>query len=103
MKKNMMDERFMLNKEPVGDVLEILSGAEVVEFTTMAATESRRKYGVTAQSIAGLNCAVERDGLGNFYVDAESLVPILIRAVQELIAKNEKPPRTRAKRADSQE
>lgn len=40
MSVQMMDDRFMLNQEPVENTLEALSQAKVVVYTTMGATES---------------------------------------------------------------
>ena len=90
MSRIMMDERYMHYQEPIVNVLESLKKAKVVEYTTMAATESSRKYGVTGQSLRpDLPNAVEVDGLGNYLVHMECLVPVLILAVQELTAKVE--------------
>ena len=64
MSYQVMDERFMLNEEPLEGASEALSNAKVLVYTTMGATEARRKYGVGAQSIAeSLPCAVWEDGI----------------------------------------
>ena len=77
MSVQMMDDRFMLNQEPVEDAVEALSQAKVVVYTTMGATESRRRYGVTGQSIVdALPQAVWVDGLGMHNVDTAELVPV---------------------------
>lgn len=90
MSRTMMDDRYMYYKEPVENVLESLKKADVVEYTTMAATESSRKYGVTGQSLKQvLPNAVEVDGMGLHFVHTECLVPILVQAIQELTAKVE--------------
>lgn len=90
MQTQMMDNRYMLNRVPLTDVLEGLKQAKVCEFTTMAATESRRKYGVEGQSLEQVfPLAVTRDGLGNVHLDTAALVPVLIQAVIELSAKVE--------------
>ena len=85
MSVQMMDDRFMLNQEPVENTLEALSQAKVVVYTTMGATESRRRYGVTGQSLVGtLPQAVWVDGLGMHNVDTAELIPILVQAVKDL-------------------
>ena len=90
MSRIMMDDKYMYYQEPVENVLESLKKAKVVEYTTMAATESSRRYGVTGQSLKqGLPNAVEVDGMGLHFVKTECLVPVLIQAIQELTAKVE--------------
>lgn len=81
----MMDDRFMLNQEPIKDAVGAICQAKAVVYTTMGATESRRKYGVTGQSIVKtLPQAVWVDGLGMHNVDTNELVPVLLQAVKEL-------------------
>lgn len=90
MSRIMMDDRYMHYQEPIENVLESLKKAKVAEYTTMAATESSRRYGVTGQSLRqSLPNAVEVDGMGNHLVRMECLVPVLILAVQELTARVE--------------
>lgn len=85
MSYQVMDERFMLNEEPLEGASEALSNAKVLVYTTMGATEARRKYGVGAQSIAeSIPCAVWEDGMGMYHVDFEALVPVLVQAIKEL-------------------
>lgn len=85
MSYQVMDERFMLNEEPLEGATDALANAKVIIYTTMGATEARRKYGVGAQSIAEtLPCAVWKDGLGMYHVDTDALVPALVQAVKEL-------------------
>lgn len=108
MSVQMMDDRFMLNQEPVEDAVEALSQAKVVVYTTMGATESRRRYGVTGQSIVdALPQAVWVDGLGMHNVDTAELVPILVQAVKDLServrALEEKRGTTRAKKTPAVE
>lgn len=84
----MMDERFMLNKVELDDALGMLADAKAYEFTTMEASNSRRRYGVSGQSLVEkCPAAVECDGLGYYYVNADQLVPVLAAAVLELKAK----------------
>lgn len=108
MSVQMMDDRFMLNQEPVEDAVEALSQAKVVMYTTMGATESRRRYGVTGQSIVdALPQAVWVDGLGMHNVDTAELVPILVQAVKDLSERvrtlEEKRGTTRAKKTPAVE
>ena len=108
MSVQMMDDRFMLNQEPVEDAVEALSQAKVVVYTTMGATESRRRYGVTGQSIVdALPQAVWVDGLGMHNVDTAELVPILVQAVKDLSERvhtlEEKRGTTRAKKTPAVE
>lgn len=108
MSVQMMDDRFMLNQEPVEDAVEALSQAKVVVYTTMGATESRRRYGVTGQSIVdALPQAVWVDGLGMHNVDTAELIPILVQAVKDLSERvrvlEEKRGTTRAKKAPAVE
>lgn len=85
MSYQVMDERFMLDKETMEGATEALANANVFVYTTMGATEARRKYGVGAQSIAkSLPCAVWVDGMGMHHVDSEALVPVLVQAIKEL-------------------
>ena len=80
----MMDARFMLNKSPITGALAKLKKVETAEFTTMAAADSRRVYGIVGQTMKELPRAVSVDGLGYHYVDTAALVPVLVAAVQEL-------------------
>lgn len=84
----MMDERFMMNKKPLKNVLKDLAGVQPVTFTSMDATCARGLYGITGQSLAKkFPFAVTVDGLGNHYVDAEMVIPLLLQACRELNAK----------------
>lgn len=81
----MMDERFMMNKKALKNVLTDLVKVEPVSFTSMDATCSRALYGITGQSLRKkFPYAVTVDGLGNHYVEADMVIPILLQACREL-------------------
>ena len=84
----LMDERFMDNVDELEHPLDCLKGARVVAYASQSALEARRRYGVTAQSIAeSAPLAVETDGLGHMRVNYEGLISLLVGAVVELDAK----------------
>ena len=81
----MMDERFMMNKKALKNVLTDLVKVEPVSFTSMDATCSRALYGITGQSLRKkFPYAVTVDGLGNHYVEADMVIPLLLQACREL-------------------
>nr|DAG45528.1 MAG TPA: Receptor recognition protein, Long tail, Helical sandwich, Tail fiber [Caudoviricetes sp.] len=81
----MMDERFMMNKKALKNVLTDLVKVEPVSFTSMDATCSRGLYGITGQSLVKkFPYAVTVDGLGNHYVEADMVIPLLLQACREL-------------------
>ena len=83
--KAIADSRYMMNKEQIDKALDGIAAAEVVSFSPMDALSSRRKYGITAESIEkAFPFAVETDGMGMKYVDYEALVPVLFKAIAEL-------------------
>lgn len=100
MEKEMMDDRFMLDRTPLEKVCDGLKGAKPVVFTTMAATESQRKYGLSGQSLAKVfPGAAQPDGMGNYYVDSAALVPVLVAAVNELSARLDSLAKAKPKKA----
>lgn len=81
----MMDERFMMNKKALKNVLKDLASVQPVSFTSMDATCSRGLYGITGQSLVKkFPYAVTVDGLGNHYVEADMVIPLLVQACREL-------------------
>lgn len=88
MAKVIMDKRFMVEPTKVKGALKKLDALEVRSYGTMDALISRKRLGIAGQDVEKVAPeAVEVDGLGNYRVDLEMLVPILVAAVQELSAK----------------
>ena len=83
----LMDARYMHNVEPVSEESGVFDAAKVVIFTPMTATESRRMYGIEAQSLENVPLAVETDGMGMKYVNFEQLIPLLVNEVKYLSAR----------------
>ena len=81
------NRQFMLNVKPVEDALEGVLAADPVEYAPMDALDTRRRYGLSAESIEkAFPFAVETDGMGMKYINYEALVPVLFKAIAELSA-----------------
>ena len=94
--KSMTDERFIANIVPIEGALDKVMALVPVEYSSMQVDEAGRRYGVTAQSVMkNVPAAGEQDGMGNLYCDPELLVPVLVKAVQELKAEVERLQRKR--------
>lgn len=83
----LMDARYMNNVEPLPVESDAFKDAKVVVFTPMTATESRRMYGIEAQSLEGVPLVVDTDGMGMKYVNFEQLIPLLVNEVKHLSAR----------------
>ena len=78
------DGRYMIKPEPVEGALAKILGLTVCSFEdTMG-----RHYALKGEEVAqAFPFAAHKDGVGMHYVDYAALVPILVKAVQEIAGK----------------
>ncbi len=84
--KLLSDGRYMQKPEEVTDVLQGILGLTVRSCDDATGMGGRR-YTLCGEEVAKVfPCAATVNGVGMYHVDYEMLVPILVRAVQELAA-----------------
>ena len=82
-----MDERYMRNRKQIEGALDAVKAMEAVVFDSADNGGPGTAAGVSCGSIGGCaHVAVQRDFTGIGAVDLEQLVPVLVKAVQELEA-----------------
>lgn len=83
---HLSDGRYMTKPEDVTDVLTKIAGLSVRSCEDTRGTGSRR-YSLCGEEVAQVfPFAATANGIGMYSVDYEMLVPVLVRAIQELAA-----------------
>lgn len=81
------DGRYMVKAEPLEGVLAKVQSLTVCSFEDT----NGRRYALKGEEVLSLfPFAGFKDGVGMCYVDYEALVPVLVKAVQELAGKKTK-------------
>lgn len=89
MTQKLADYDYMHDPKDVTEhALGMLEGVRLVEFSDDSIFYKTKRLAVVGQDLEGrVPSAVQRDGVNMYYVDLEALVPVLVGAVNCLLAK----------------
>lgn len=89
MTQKLADYDYMHDPKDVTEhALSMLEGVRLVEFSDDSIFYKTKRLAVVGQDLEGrVPSAVQRDGVNMYYVDLEALVPVLVGAVNCLLAK----------------